>query len=238
MTGTRDNPAAKIRVFRKTDGEYKSTKTTVLHRFTALTKVKNLEGKSVNTKISTIKSIDDERQIVYGLVYEPNVLDSHGDMMTAEEIEKMCHRFMQIESLDKTIDVNHDGVPVSAHPIESFIAKADDPHYTEGSWVLGVKIYDDMIWEDVKTGRLNGFSFEAMVRKFPTVVEYEHIRNNFGQTEAAQDHDHLYFAELSEDGTVIRGRTSTDHGHSHEIAMGTATEAGGTKPHKHRFFVE
>lgn len=238
IVGTRDNPAALIRVFRKSDGKWSSTKSVVGHRFTALTKIKALEEKQVSAKISAIKSIDEEKRIVYGLVYEPNVLDSHGDMMTAEEIEKMAHKFMAITHLDKTIDVNHDGVAIDAQPVESYIAKSDDPHYSEGSWVLGVKINDEAIWHDVKTGELNGFSFEALVLKYPTVVEYEFIRNNFGETEKANNHTHLFFAELNEDGTVVRGRTSTDHGHSHEIAMGTATQEGGSDGHKHRFFVE
>lgn len=246
LTATPDNPAAVIRVWRKSGGKYAPTKRTTAQRFAALSKTKALRVLNLeaiddlipSTKVSTIKSIDEDKRIVYGLVYEPNTIDSHGDIMTVEEIEKMAHRFMQIDKLDKTIDVNHDGVPISATPIESYIAKAGDPHYQEGAWVLGVKIYDEQIWRDIKTGRLNGFSFEAMVKKFPRVVEYDFVANNFGATESALNHTHMFFAELDADGKVVRGRTSSDYGHSHEIIMGTATEFGGTTPHKHRFFVE
>ncbi len=245
ITATEDNPAAIIRVWRKRkDGHVPVSKLTV-QRFTAVSKTKplkkackNPKKKESTTKISAIKSIDEEKRIVYGMVYQPNTIDSHGDIMTAKDIEVMAHKFMQIPELDKTIDVNHDGVPVSAHPVESFIAKAGDPLYPEGSWVLGVKIFDEMIWRDVKSGKLNGYSFEAMVRKFPRVVEYEYVRNNFGETETALGHSHMFFAELDADGKVVRGRTSSDYGHAHEIVMGTATEVGGESKHKHRFFVE
>lgn len=254
VTATEDNPAALIRVWRKAKkikNKYNPTKKVVAQRFTAITKTSPLErfveviddtggydAKSCKCKVSTIKSIDEDKRIVYGLVYEPNTIDSHGDIMLADDIEKMAHKFMQIEKLDKTIDINHDGVPVAAYPIESYIAKAGDANYNEGSWVLGVKINDEMVWRDIKSGKLNGFSFEAMVRKYPTVVEFDYIGSNFGETEKNQNHTHLFFAELDVDGRVVRGRTSTDHGHAHEIVAGTATEIGGDVPHAHRFFVE
>lgn len=242
ITGTTDNPAALIRVWRKDGGEWGSTKRIVGHRFTALTKIKALEGKVKDQesaiRVSEIKSIDKEKQIVYGLVYEPYTLDSHGDMMLPEEIEKMAHRYMEIKELDKTIDVNHDGVAIRAHPVSSYIATKDDPNFSEGSWVLGVKVKDPSIWRDIKSGKLNGFSFEAYVYKYPAVVEYEYSRNNFGKTAETEGHYHLYFAELSEDGTIIGGRTTTDNGHAHEIRFGTATEEAGTPPHRHRFRVE
>ena len=39
------------------------------------------------------KSESDEQKLVYGIVYEPDVPDAHGDYMTAEEIEKAAHGF-------------------------------------------------------------------------------------------------------------------------------------------------
>ncbi|MGQ7174092.1 XkdF-like putative serine protease domain-containing protein, partial [Escherichia sp. R-CC3] len=41
-----------------------------------------------------IKSDDEEKRLVYGIVYEPDTLDAHGDFTDAETIEKAAHEFM------------------------------------------------------------------------------------------------------------------------------------------------
>ena len=43
----------------------------------------------------------DWKQIVYAEVYAPNVLDTHGDYMTAETIEKMAHDFLKAKKSKK-----------------------------------------------------------------------------------------------------------------------------------------
>ncbi len=42
-------------------------------------------------EIKVIAKADDAQRLVYGIVYEPNVADAHGDYMTPEEIEKAAH---------------------------------------------------------------------------------------------------------------------------------------------------
>lgn len=182
-----------------------------------------------------VKKVDEDRQIVFGEVYAPMVIDTWGEMMTAEDIETLAHRFMELVHLNRSIDTGHDETSNGSYPIESFIARAGDPDYAEGAWVLGVKVTDTAIWDQVKKGQLNGFSFQAMVRKLPAVVELEVTRDNFGETEEVDGHTHLYFVELNDDGRVASGRTTTDAGHSHVIKSGTATEASAG--HAHRFFI-
>ncbi len=188
------------------------------------------------TSVSHVKKTDVEKRMVYGEVYAPYQLDTHGEMMLPEDIEKIAHRFLQLD-LGSVIDVQHDNVPRDAVPVESFIARDNDPDFASGAWVLGVKILDEQLWEDCKSGKYNGFSFEAMVKKIVAVIDYEVLRDNFGETERNLDHTHLFWVELNDDGVVIGGRTTTDYGHSHEIVAGTATEMSGNPPHTHRIFV-
>lgn len=42
----------------------------------------------------TIKSVSGDEQIVYGEVYAPYVLDSHGEMMLPLAIKQLAHRFL------------------------------------------------------------------------------------------------------------------------------------------------
>jgi len=179
--------------------------------------------------------MDDDQQIVEGEVYAPNTLDTHGEMMTADAVETICHRFMQIHSLKETIDTQHNNLPAECYPIESFIARKGDPDYTEGAWVLAVKVEDPTLWASVKKGELNGFSFEAYVSKQQAIVELQVFPQSIGETEEAEGHAHFFIAELNADGKVVSGRTSEAAGHSHMITKGTATlESAG---HAHRFVV-
>lgn len=180
-----------------------------------------------------IQKTDKAKRIIYGEVYAPYVLDTWGEFMLPEDIEKMAHRFMEL-NLKGTIDQNHDEQATGCYPVESFIAQEGDPMWTPGAWVLGTKITDEDVWQKVLRGEIGGYSFQAWVQKVPCVIEVSFVTDNIGVTEPAADgHVHFYYATLDDNGTVAAGRTSTDQGHSHAIAAGTATEP--TNGHSHRF---
>jgi hypothetical protein len=186
------------------------------------------------TRHVRIKKIDADKRIVYGEVFAPGVIDSSGEIILKDDIELMAHRFMRLD-LNTVIDTNHDNIPNGSYPIESFIARKGDADYIEGAWVLGVKIEDSRIWNDVKEGRLNGYSFQAMVKKVDMVAKLAVIRDNVGRTENAQDHNHLFFVQLDDKGRVKGGCTSETEGHFHSIRRGTATEEA--EGHSHRYFI-
>lgn len=181
---------------------------------------------------------DDEKQIVYGMVYAPDTLDTYGEYMKAEDIETMAHRYLSSLKLDETIDVKHDNVARDAYPVESFIARKGDPDYPEGAWVLGVKVEDADTWAKIKRGELNGFSYQAMVVPVEQTVTYEVVRDHVGPVCKAEgfDHDHVMFVQLGDDGKVVSGRTSkAEDGHFHEITRASVTEAADG--HTHRYFL-
>lgn len=194
-------------------------------------------GRVVTCSISKVQRSDDVKKIIYGVVYAPNELDTWGEMMLAEDVELMAHRFMRL-SLEDTIDTSHNERAIrTCYPVESYIARKGDPDgYQEGAWVLGVQL-DDEHWAKYKAGEINGYSFQCLVVKVPAVVEITFDPEVFGVTEPAEDgHSHTFFAMLNDDGVVFAGRTSTDNGHSHEILRGTATELEAG--HRHRFLLE
>jgi hypothetical protein len=97
------------------------------------------------------------------------------------------------------------------------------------------------VWADVKVGNLNGFSFEAMVRKMPKVVEVEVEADVLGITSTNEGHDHVFFLDFDENGRVQGGTTSHEQGHRHTIRAGTATDFAETvdvKSHSHRLPVQ
>ena len=110
---------------------------------------------------------DRERQIIYGIVYEPDVLDAHDDAMEAEEIEKACHRFM----LDSQLIKKGHKKPAAAKVVESYIAPVDfeigDEVVKKGSWVMAVKVMDSKLWQGIKAGEYTGFSMAGIGRRTP-----------------------------------------------------------------------
>lgn len=119
------------------------------------------EGKEPVQKSIRIAKTDKVKQIVYGVVYEPDVEDSHGDMMTAEEIEKAAHGFMERQNT-YNIDKQHDLDADKGYVVETYIAPVDmelgDQQITKGSWVAGVKVTDAETWDQIEKGEITGFS--------------------------------------------------------------------------------
>jgi hypothetical protein len=195
--------------------------------------------KSINTSVKISKSIqfkskDAKKQIVYGEVYAPDVIDTHGHCMLAEDVEKMAHEFMS-DSRNRFIDVMHNNVLIDAVAVESFIAKSTDKDFAEGAWVLGVKINDSKVWAAIEKGELNGYSMEVLSHLKTIKATIELATETFGFTEVNNDHTHAFYVKFSEDGKVIGGYTSEDNGHTHEIKYGTATEIA--EDHAHRYFL-
>ncbi|QZI85659.1 serine protease [Stenotrophomonas phage Summit] len=172
------------------------------------------------------------KQMVWAEVYAPNRPDVDGEFMTAEDIEKMAYAFLRSGRLDQ-IDVNHDNEVVSAHVIESFIARKGDPDFIEGAWVVGIHISDPDTWQMVLDGELNGFSMEALVTKEEKEMLVEIPPVVKGMTSTEEDHRHEFFVSFDENGEFLGGTTDVVNGHSHKIIAGTVTEV--TNDHRHRF---
>lgn len=160
--------------------------------------------------------------------------DSDGEYMDAESIRKMAYKFMNAMKLDQ-IDKQHTNeLSEGAGVVESFIARKGDPTFIEGAWVVGVHIPDDADWADVKSGKINGFSIEAMVSKTPMEVEVEVPPVISGTTMKSEDgHTHKFYVAYNEDGAFLGGRTDVVDSHSHVIKRGTITEEANE--HSHRF---
>lgn len=196
-----------------------------------------LTSAPANTGTVSVKKFDNEQQLIYGEVYAPGFPDSQGDFMTAESIQKMAHEFMR-KGLINRIDLHHTQQESGCYVVESFIARSDDPLFIPGSWVLGVKVPDPTIWAMVKSGELNGFSFDGEGFRVETVLEVNMPELIEGETDEVVGHKHTFFVRYGEDGSFKGGITGPGpDGHVHKILRGTVTEV--TDDHSHRFsFVE
>jgi len=109
---------------------------------------------------------DAQKQVVLGVVFEPEVVDTQGDLVAAEEIERACHKFATdyragLTGLklahERTLD---DGEAVL---VENYIARqafsVEDQPVKVGAWLQAWHITSAPLWAAVLDGTLTGFSF-------------------------------------------------------------------------------
>lgn len=185
-----------------------------------------------------IAKTDDEKQIAYGIVYEPGVPDSWGDFMSAETIERAAHNFLA-NGLVSAIDTEHDLQDNGCLVVESFIARKDDPDFPVGAWVMGVYVPDADMWAKVKKGEIGGLSLYGQAyradEESELTLEIPDDGLIWGETQEASGHSHKYIVKYAEDGTFLGGSTDEVDGHSHVITRGTVTDADVGGDHSHRF---
>lgn len=112
---------------------------------------------------------DDEKQVVYGVVMEPETEDTDGNWTTRDEIEDAAHFFMKhFQNVGhEHIQEIEDGVCVVESSVLWTDTEIGGKVVPEGSWVMAVKVDDDRRWQMVKSGEYTGFSIDALARINP-----------------------------------------------------------------------
>lgn len=102
---------------------------------------------------------DTKKGIVYGIVYEPEKVDSQGDIANAEEIEKAAYSFMKARNT-LNVDKQHDFNNVDAYVAESWIIKANDPVFPDavGAWAVAIKVEDPELKQAIEKGDIAALS--------------------------------------------------------------------------------
>jgi hypothetical protein len=121
-----------------------------------------------NYEIPILKA-DEAKQLVTGVVLEPDTVDAHQDVVSAEEIERAAHNFMM---KSRVIGLQHKKKG-AVEVVESSIAPSDmvigKQNVKKGSWIMTVKVHDAKVWGDVKDGKYTGFSIGGLaIRKEQT----------------------------------------------------------------------
>ena len=117
---------------------------------------KNIEGQILKS--------DDEQRLVYGwasVVTEKGepVIDRQGDVIKPETLVKAVNNFMEHIRVGKQMH-NGDQIGVVVHslPITKEIGDSLGIQSDREGWVVAFKVYDDEVWEKVKSGELAAFS--------------------------------------------------------------------------------
>lgn len=118
-----------------------------------------------------VMKLEHEQRIVRGVVLEPDVVDAQDDMITADEIQKALHGFMiELQRGSGAIGVDHE-VQADAVVVEIFQAPVEfmegEQTIRKGSWVLAVKVFDEALWQSVKSGDRTAFSIHGTADRIP-----------------------------------------------------------------------
>jgi hypothetical protein len=188
------------------------------------------------SKFVQIKKTEPEHQVVKGIVYQANEVDSDGETMTADEVRKAAWDFLA-NRREKNIDIGHDWQESGCYVVESYVTEAADGVFPQDAWIMSVKCTED-IWQRVKNGDLNGFSFGGSAKVAPKRVLTEVAKEVVGDTETnlnkdvIPEHSHTFIVRLNKEGQIVSGHTGIAEDHYHTISYGTATDKN--VGHSHR----
>lgn len=173
---------------------------------------------------------NDEQRLVEGIIYAPYQLDTYGTMMLPADIAKMHYDF-NTQRMYSAIDHEHNETSSGCEMLRNWIAGANDPDgYPEGAWIGMAKIHNDILWDKVKRGEINGYSIHCYAGEVKFSGMVNQVISASGSTESASNtiimpnHEHGISLVFRSDGSVQATQTSEVLGHSHKVFYATSTE--------------
>lgn len=167
----RDDPKARANFRARHNCDSKKDKTTAGYwscrmwsnsSVSSLTKAE--EGEMTKSIEGKILKTDDEQRMVYGWASvitekgEP-VVDRQDDMIEADTLVKAVNEFMEHVRVGKAMHVGEQvGTVVHSLPITKEIGDSLGIQSDREGWVVAYKVFDDDIWDMVKSGELAAFS--------------------------------------------------------------------------------
>lgn len=110
-----------------------------------------------------IMKADKERRTITGVVLEPDTVDAHKDTIPADVILDAAEDFLANINVKTTMGLMHKDMGAPLELVQSFVVPDSDITINnvlvkKGSWVITVRVNSDDIWQDIKDGKLTGFS--------------------------------------------------------------------------------
>lgn len=133
----------------------------------------------------SILKLDDEQRIVWGWVYVSTekgrlLVDSQGDSIEPQEMEKMANDFMTSVRTGKAMHQGDQiGTFIHSFPMTKELAAAFGIQCDREGWIAALKVADDKVWDAVKRGDFSGFSIGGSVAE---IEEYDPEQNDEDET--------------------------------------------------------
>jgi hypothetical protein len=129
--------------------------------------------------LSDIKltSLNEERRMLYGpalipdkhiLRLNPETKEEYYIYFDRETIYRASHLFLK-KHLQNAHTLEHELAVTGCTVVESWYKESESDKAThlginvpDGTWMIGTHVEDDGVWQEVKAGRVKGFSIEGM----------------------------------------------------------------------------
>ena len=155
-----------------------------------------------------LSAINDERRMLYGpaLIPDKEILryDDKGEpyyvYFEKSTVQAIAHQFFK-KNLQHTTNLQHEIPVTGVTVVESWLKEGKNdksielglPDLPDGTWFIGTKVDEDHVWNDVKEGKVKGYSIEGFfnevgvamsgVKNYEAelVLELDHILAGFGK---------------------------------------------------------
>jgi DNA adenine methylase len=110
-----------------------------------------------------IMKANKERRTITGVVLEPDTVDAQKDSIPADVILDAAEDFLANINVKTTMGLMHKDMNPPLELVQSFVVSDSDITINsvivvKGSWVITVRVNSDDIWQQIKDGKLTGFS--------------------------------------------------------------------------------
>jgi cation transport regulator ChaB len=121
--------------------------------------------------IGQILKRDDEERLAFGWAYVSTVdnqisLDHSDEFIRPDQLAKAATNFMlSLRTAKRMHSGASIGEVVHSMPLTNEISKALGIQSNREGWLVAIKVYDDQVWQDVKSGKLSAFSIGGRALK-------------------------------------------------------------------------
>jgi len=118
-----------------------------------------------------ILKVDEEQRLIFGwasVITEKGeaVVDLQGDIIESDVLVKAVNEFMENVRVGKTMHVGEEtGKVIHSLPVTKEICDALGIQSDLEGWVVAYKVYDDSVWDRVKSGELRAFSIGGRAQR-------------------------------------------------------------------------
>lgn len=193
-------------------------------------------------------SFNDEKRIVTGVMISAGTpiyrfsqeLGEHYVFFEPQTIELIRRKFFKngfIQNLNKDHDPNQ--VTNDAFLVDSYIASNSDPklpnipevfegqNLQDGTWIASYQITSDSLWEEVKSGKFNGFSVEGLFEKQEVKIKTQMgkqkiVKGAFSKVSQVSKWD----IEIDQDSVELGSKLTTSYTDHNEDVITNNLQAG------------
>ena len=134
------------------------------------TTVTELTKSEVQIEGQILKQLDEER-LAFGWAYVATVkgevsLDHSGEFIRPDQLAKAATNFMLSMRTAKRMHSGESiGEVIHSMPLTNDVSKALGIQSDREGWIIAIKVHDEQVWQDVKSGKLSAFSIGGRALK-------------------------------------------------------------------------